>query len=113
MIETERLNLVACRIEHFVAFERNENELAETFGVEIADGWLIFPEVVSYSREFLKANPTLQIGGCIFSFTRLTGNLSATEVSKANPTMKEKWKLVTPSRPRIAEKVWQPKRQKV
>lgn len=56
MIQTERLNLIACELKHFEAFERNENELARMLDVEIADGWLVFPEVVSYSREFLKNN---------------------------------------------------------
>jgi RimJ/RimL family protein N-acetyltransferase len=57
MIKTERLTLIACKQEHFDAFERNENELAEMLDVELADGWLVFPEVISYSREFLKNNP--------------------------------------------------------
>lgn len=57
MIKTERLNLIACEIKHFDAFERNENELARMLDVEIADGWLVFPEVIPYSREFLKNNP--------------------------------------------------------
>ena len=57
MIKTERLNLIACEIKHFDAFERNEHELAEMLDVELADGWLVFPEVISYSREFLKNNP--------------------------------------------------------
>ncbi len=57
MIKTERLDLIPCRIEHFEAFERNENELAQMLDVELADGWLVFPEVIGYSREFLKNNP--------------------------------------------------------
>lgn len=56
MIKTGRLNLIPCELEHFEVFERNENELAEMLGVELADGWLVFPEVVSYSLEFLKNN---------------------------------------------------------
>lgn len=57
MIRTERLNLIACELKHFQAFERNENELARMLNVEFADGWLVFPEVIAYSQEFLKANP--------------------------------------------------------
>ncbi|HXH71058.1 MAG TPA: GNAT family N-acetyltransferase [Pyrinomonadaceae bacterium] len=57
MIKTERLNLIPCELEHFEAFERNEKELGEMLDVKFADGWLVFPEVISYSREFLKNNP--------------------------------------------------------
>ncbi len=57
MIKTERLNLISIELEHFEAFERNKNELGEMLDVEFADGWLVFPEVISYSREFLKNNP--------------------------------------------------------
>jgi ribosomal-protein-alanine N-acetyltransferase len=56
MIKTERLNLIACELEHFEAFERNENELARMLEVELADGWLVFPEIVRHSREFLQKN---------------------------------------------------------
>jgi RimJ/RimL family protein N-acetyltransferase len=57
MIKTERLNLIACEIEHFDAFDRDENELAEMLDVELTEGWLVFPEVISHSRDFLKNNP--------------------------------------------------------
>ena len=57
MIKTERLNLIACGLKHFEAFERNENELAEMLDVEFADGWLVFPEGISFNHEFLKNNP--------------------------------------------------------
>ena len=42
MIKTERLYLIACKLKHFDAFERNEKELAEILNVEFADDWLIF-----------------------------------------------------------------------
>jgi len=57
MIETERLNLIACEPEHFEALARDENELAQILEVECAEGWLVFPEIISYSLEFLKNNP--------------------------------------------------------
>ncbi len=56
MIETERLNLIPCKLKHFEAFERDENELGEMLKVELAEGWLVFPEVISHSWEFLKNN---------------------------------------------------------
>ncbi len=57
MIKTERLNLIPTELKHFEAFERNENELAEMLDVEFADGWLVIPEAISFSHEFLKNNP--------------------------------------------------------
>ncbi len=57
MIKTERLNLIPCELKHFEAFERNETELAEMLNVELADGWLVFPEIIPHSRKFLEANP--------------------------------------------------------
>lgn len=57
MIKTERLDLIACEIKYFEAFERDENELARMLDVELAESWLVFPEVISYSHEFLKNNP--------------------------------------------------------
>ena len=57
MIETERLNLIPCKLKHFEALARDENELAQILEVECAEGWLVFPEIISYSLEFLKNNP--------------------------------------------------------
>ena len=57
MIKTERLNLISIELKHFEAFERNEKELGEMLDAEFADGWLVFPEVIPYSRDFLKNNP--------------------------------------------------------
>jgi len=46
MIKTDRLDLIACEVKHFEAFERNENELAEMLDIKFADGWLVFPEII-------------------------------------------------------------------
>ena len=56
MIKTERLSLIPAELKHFEAFERNENDLAQMLNVGFADGWLVFPEVVALSREFLRNN---------------------------------------------------------
>lgn len=58
MIKTERLNLIPCEPKHFEAFARDgENELAELLGASVAEGWLVFPEAMSFGYEFLKTNP--------------------------------------------------------
>ena len=56
MIETERLKLIPLEIEHIEVFEQDEGEFARLLEVEIADGWLAFPEVMSYTHEYLKQN---------------------------------------------------------
>ncbi len=56
MIETNRLKLIPARIEHFEAFSQSEAKLAEMLKVNVADGWLVFPEAIAYSREYLKKN---------------------------------------------------------
>jgi len=56
MIETERLKLIAFETKHFEAFEQGEDKLAELLNLEVADGWLVFPEAMTYSKEYLEQN---------------------------------------------------------
>ena len=62
MIETERLRLVPCELEHFEAILADDNaRLAALLGVEVADDWLEFEaarEAMSYSDEYLKSHPS-------------------------------------------------------
>ena len=85
MIETERLDLIACKVEHFEAFERNESELADMLKVELADGWLVFPEVISLSREFLKNNPDAADWWMYFFVHRTSRNLIGNGGFKGKP----------------------------
>jgi RimJ/RimL family protein N-acetyltransferase len=57
MIETERLQLIACSKMHLQALLRGEQALADLLGVSLAENWLLFPESVSYSLEMLEKNP--------------------------------------------------------
>ena len=59
MIETERLELVACNRMHFEALMQSEEAFAKLLGVKLADGWLAFPEAVSYSQKLLASNPQI------------------------------------------------------
>jgi RimJ/RimL family protein N-acetyltransferase len=56
MIETARLKLIPAEIKHFEAFMQSEAQLAELLEVSVADGWLVFPEAMSYSRKYLEQN---------------------------------------------------------
>lgn len=57
MIETERLQLIACSKMHLNALIQSEQALAELLGVELAENWLVFPEAAPYALEMLEKNP--------------------------------------------------------
>jgi [ribosomal protein S5]-alanine N-acetyltransferase len=57
MIETERLQLIACNKMHLNALIQGEQVLADLLGVELAENWLVFPEAAPYALEMLEANP--------------------------------------------------------
>jgi RimJ/RimL family protein N-acetyltransferase len=57
MIETERLQLIACSKMHLNALIESEQALADLLGVSLAQDWLVFPESVQYSLQMLEANP--------------------------------------------------------
>lgn len=57
MIETERLRLIPVEPGHLEALIQAEAKLGEVLGVSIETGWLVFPEVIEYSRNYLRENP--------------------------------------------------------
>jgi RimJ/RimL family protein N-acetyltransferase len=57
MIETERLQLIACNKMHLNALVQSEQALADLLGVELADGWLVFAEAAPFALQMLEANP--------------------------------------------------------
>jgi [ribosomal protein S5]-alanine N-acetyltransferase len=59
MIETERLQLIACNKMHLNALLQSEQALADLLGVEFAENWLIFPESIEYSLKMLEGNPQI------------------------------------------------------
>jgi [ribosomal protein S5]-alanine N-acetyltransferase len=56
MIETERLQLIACSKMHLNALVQSERALADLLGVELAENWLVFPESAPYALKMLEAN---------------------------------------------------------
>jgi RimJ/RimL family protein N-acetyltransferase len=85
MIETERLKLIPFEIRHFEAFERGESELAEMLKVIMAEGWLVFPEVMPYSREFLKQNADAANWWMYFFVNKQDGKLIGNGGFKGKP----------------------------
>jgi RimJ/RimL family protein N-acetyltransferase len=62
MIETARLRLIACELEHFEAILEDERRLASLLRVTPAEGWLGFPaaqEAMRPSYEYLKRHPSV------------------------------------------------------
>ena len=58
MIETERLQLIACNKMHLKALLQGERALADLLGVELAENWLVFPETIDFVPHALKTLET-------------------------------------------------------
>jgi ribosomal-protein-alanine N-acetyltransferase len=59
MIETERLQLIACNKMHLNALVQSEQALADLLGVSLAENWLVFPEAVPFALKMLESNPQI------------------------------------------------------
>ena len=62
MIETARLQLIACNKLHLGALIESERALADLMGVELAENWLVFPETFDFlphALQMLENNPQL------------------------------------------------------
>jgi ribosomal-protein-alanine N-acetyltransferase len=62
MIETERLQLIACNKMHFGALLESEQALADLLGAEQAENWLVFPETLDFIPQavrMLESNPQI------------------------------------------------------
>jgi len=57
MIETERLQLIACNKMHLNALIQSEQALADLLGVELAENWLVFPEAPPLFLKMLETDP--------------------------------------------------------
>ena len=60
MIETERLQLIACDKMHLNALIQSEQALGDLLGVSFAENWLVFPETLDslpYALKMLEDNP--------------------------------------------------------
>jgi ribosomal-protein-alanine N-acetyltransferase len=56
MIETESLTLIPCELAHFEAILHDTARLERMLDISIADGWIEFPEAMSYGYEYLKTH---------------------------------------------------------
>jgi [ribosomal protein S5]-alanine N-acetyltransferase len=54
MIETERLQLIACNKMHLNALLQSEEALAGLLGVGLAENWLLYPESVPHALKMLE-----------------------------------------------------------
>jgi len=59
MLKSDRLLLLSCELEHLDWLETNPSELEQHLGISIPDHWTEFPEVIPYSYNALKLNPSL------------------------------------------------------
>lgn len=58
MIETERLLLIPCSLEHIEMFLRDPASLAEQLNVTIPADFPVFPDGFKYWAEYMRATPT-------------------------------------------------------
>jgi RimJ/RimL family protein N-acetyltransferase len=54
MIETKRLQLIACSKMHLNALMQGEQALGDLLGVDFAENWLVFPETIDSLPDALK-----------------------------------------------------------
>ena len=59
MIETERLQLIACNKMHFETLLKSEQDFADLLDAKLADDWLAFPESVPFAQKMLADNPQI------------------------------------------------------
>ncbi len=59
MIETGRLILLPCDLEHFEALEKGREHLAHLVEARVPESWPNFPEAILYFHEPLKVDPEL------------------------------------------------------
>lgn len=59
MLKSDRLLLLSCELEHLGWLESNPSQLEQHLGISIPDQWTDFPEVIPYSYNALKLNPSL------------------------------------------------------
>ena len=62
MIETARLKLIPCELQHFEAILNDRGQLEQLLGVTVIDNWYDFPgvagiEAIQFGYDYLKANP--------------------------------------------------------
>jgi len=59
MLKSDRLLLLSCNLEHLEWLETNPSKLEQYLGISIPNHWTEFPEVIPYSYNALKLDPSL------------------------------------------------------
>ncbi|HKR00516.1 MAG TPA: GNAT family N-acetyltransferase [Pyrinomonadaceae bacterium] len=66
IIDTARLRLVPCRLQHLEAYLRDRRELGRLLGITISDAWPEFPDTILRVYEGLKADASPEWGYHLF-----------------------------------------------
>ncbi|RAI98699.1 RimJ/RimL family protein N-acetyltransferase [Chitinophaga skermanii] len=59
MIETARLQLLPCTLQHFEAFFHGNDELSNILGIEVPENWTEFPEMIILAYDKLRNDPSM------------------------------------------------------
>jgi ribosomal-protein-alanine N-acetyltransferase len=59
MIQTPRLQLLPCSLEHFELLLQGNDHLADLLGISIQDGWTEYPEMVLVAYDKLRNDPAM------------------------------------------------------
>ncbi|MBM0743256.1 GNAT family N-acetyltransferase [Phormidium sp. CLA17] len=59
MLKSDRLLLLSCDLEHLDLLATNPSQLERRLGISIPENWTEFPEVIPYSYNALKSDPSL------------------------------------------------------
>jgi RimJ/RimL family protein N-acetyltransferase len=59
MIQTPRLQLLPCSLEHFELLLQGNDHLADLLGISIPDGWTEYPEMVLVAYDKLRNDPAM------------------------------------------------------
>ncbi|MFY0253021.1 GNAT family N-acetyltransferase [Chitinophaga sp. 30R24] len=59
MIQTPRLQLLPCTLEHFEMLLQGDDQLADLLGIAIPDNWTEYPEMVLVAYDKLRNDPAI------------------------------------------------------
>ncbi|MCW3462436.1 GNAT family N-acetyltransferase [Chitinophaga nivalis] len=59
MIQTPRLQLLPCTLEHFESLLHGNDTLADLLGINIQEGWTEYPEMVLVAYDKLRNDPSM------------------------------------------------------
>ncbi|MFD2889666.1 GNAT family N-acetyltransferase [Chitinophaga cymbidii] len=86
MIQTLRLQLLTCTLQHFEALLHGNEALAQTLGVDVPENWTEYPEMVLVAYDKLRNDPSLTGWFFYLAVHQADNRLIGTASFKGRPT---------------------------